>query len=69
MGSYNLGTSWMDRLKGGLVLRGSLKVHVFVQWLFLVPLKGGSSILPSRGLYNPYHPLQEPEKSTDLLNQ
>ena len=22
-------------------------------------------ILPSRGLYNPYHPLQEPEKSID----
>ena len=24
-------------------------------------------ILPSRGLYNPYHPLQEPEKSTDRI--
>ena len=23
-------------------------------------------ILPSRGLYNPYHPLQEPEKSTEM---
>ena len=26
-------------------------------------------ILPSRGLYNPYHPLQEPEKSIDLTQQ
>ena len=25
-------------------------------------------ILPSRGLYNPYHPLQEPEKSTDNMS-
>ena len=24
-------------------------------------------ILPSDGLYNPYHPLQEPEKSIELL--
>ena len=47
------------------------------QWPFLVPLKGGRDyiipqlaiyttyILPSGGLYNPYRPLQEPEKSTD----
>ena len=49
------------------------------QWIFQVPLKGGrwhitpqlavytTYILPSDGLYNPYHPLQEPEKSIEYL--
>ena len=44
-----------------------------IQWIFQVPLEGGrwhiipqlavytTYILPCRGLYNPYHPLQEPE--------
>ena len=50
-----------------------------IQWIFQVPLKGGiggivhppigrkntTYILPSGGLYNPYHPLQEPEKSIE----
>ncbi len=48
------------------------------QWLFLVPLKGGMDyiipqlavyttyILPSGGLYNPYHLLGEPEAAIDL---
>ena len=51
------------------------------QWLFLVPLKGGiggivnppigrkntTYILPSGGLYNPYHRLGEPETTIDLI--
>ena len=47
------------------------------QWLFLVPLKGGRDyiipqlavyttyILPSGGLYNPYHLLGEPETAIE----
>ena len=49
------------------------------QWLFLVPIKGGrwhiipelavytTYILPSRGLYNPYHLLPEPQKSIEKV--
>ena len=51
------------------------------QWLFLVPEKGGrwhiipqlavytTYILPSGGLYATYHPLQEPEKSIEIINK
>ena len=51
-----------------------------IQWLFLVPLKGGRDyitpqkaiykwyILPIGGLYNPYHLLGEPETAIDKLN-
>ncbi len=52
----------------------------YIQWLFLVPLKGGrchiipqlavytTYILPSGGLYNPYHRLGEPETTIDIWN-
>ena len=48
------------------------------QWFFLVPLKGGrwhiipqlavytTYILPSGGLYNPYHRLGEPETTVEV---
>ena len=51
------------------------------QWLFLVPLKGGrwhiipqlavytTYILPSGGLYNPYHLLREPETTIELISR
>ncbi len=51
--------------------------EISLQWIFQVPLKGGrwhiipqlavytTYILPSGGLYNPYHLLPEPEKSID----
>ena len=51
----------------------------YCQWLFLVPLKGGrwhiipqlavytTYILPSGGLYNPYHRLGEPETTIDTV--
>ena len=54
------------------------KKFTFYQWLFLVPLKGGRDyiipqlavyttyILPSGGLYNPYHLLGEPETAIDF---
>ena len=39
--------------------------HVQVQWLFLVPVKGGRYMLPSGGLYATYHLLREPNTTID----
>ena len=60
------------------MVTSSTNLDSICQWLFLVPLKGGRDyiipqlavyttyILPSGGLYNPYHLLGEPETAIEF---
>ena len=78
-GCFHFEWKHLDSPEPSAIGHGKGKKPARIQWLFLVPLKGGMDyiipqkakykwyILPIGGLYNPYHLLREPETTIDRM--